>query len=75
MEDSEAKLVLEAMATVLGRFCGVLRTRGIITKYDHEYICGEITSEEWAEKFKEEQDPANFFKALFNDNLFNKGED
>ena len=75
MEDSEAKLVLEAFATVLGRFCGVLRTRGIITKYDHEYICGEITPEEWAEKFKEEQDPSALFRNLFGKDLFGKGED
>ena len=45
-----------------------------MTEYDRQYVCGVITSEEWTEKFKAEQDPINLFKGLFGDDLFGKGE-
>lgn len=74
MEDEQIKDVVDSFVEILAHLCVVLTARGIMTEYDRQYVCGVITSEEWTEKFKAEQDPINLFKGLFGDDLFGKGE-
>ena len=67
MEDEQIKDVVDSFVEILAHLYTVLTARGIMTEYDRQYVCGVITSEEWAEKFKAEQDSINLFKNIFND--------
>ena len=65
MEEKEVKELADTIAEVIGRLCVVLRTRGIITKYDQDYITSQLTPEEWAVKYKEENSLTDLFSKIF----------
>ena len=65
MEEKEVKELADTIAEVIGRLCVVLRTRGIITKYDQDYITSQLTPEEWAVKHKEENSLTDLFSKIF----------